>query len=202
VSSGAGTTYQAVVLAAGRGSRAGGFKPGLDCGGVPLLVHTVRAFAGVCDTVWVVTGHRSDDVAALVAHEAGVEVVFNPDWTAGMFTSVQAGVRRVTADRFFVTPGDLPLLDPGVVRRLCDTEGDLVSPVYDGQGGHPVLLGRRWAGILVAAPGSSRLRDVLADSPRTTVDMDDDAVLRDIDTCEDYEDYLERTQRRTSWALT
>jgi len=194
---GAGRTYQAVVLAAGQGSRAGGFKPGLDCGGVPLVVRTARAFAGVCDRVWVVTGHRSDEVAALVAGEAGVAVVFNDQWTAGMFTSVQAGARKVTADRFFVTPGDLPLLDPRVVRRLTEVEGDVVSPVYDGQGGHPVLLDRRWVDILIAADPSSRLRDVLAQVSRTNVPMDDDAVLRDIDTCEDYEDYL----RRSTWAL-
>lgn len=195
-------TVQAVVLAAGRGSRAGGFKPGLDCGGVPLLVHTVRAFAGVCDTVWVVTGHRGDEVAALVAGEPGVEVVTNPDWTLGMFSSVQAGVRKVTSDRFFLTPGDLPLLEAGVVRRLNDTPGDLVSPVFDGQGGHPVLLHRRWVDLLTAAPGSSRLRDLLAEAPHTLVVMDDDAVLRDIDTCEDYEDFVTNLERRTTWART
>lgn len=189
--------FDAVVLAAGRGSRAGGFKPGLDCGGVPLLVHTVRAFAGVCRRVWVVTGHRADEVADLVAGEAGVVAVPNPAWTQGMFTSVQVGVRHVDADRFFVTPGDLPLLDPRVVRRLTEVEGDVVAPVYDGQGGHPVLLDRRWVDILVAADPTSRLRDLLAEVPRTAVPMDDDAVLRDIDTCEDYEDYL----RRTTWAL-
>lgn len=190
-------TFEAVVLAAGRGSRAGGFKPALDCGGIPLVVRAVRAFAGVCRRVWVVTGHRGDEVAALVAGETGVTTVPNPDWERGMFSSVRAGAAQVTADRFFVTPGDLPLLNPGVIAALARVPGLVVAPVFQGQGGHPVLLDRAWVPRILAADPGASLRQLLAGAERTEVAMADDGVLRDIDTCEDYEDYL----RRTSWAL-
>jgi molybdenum cofactor cytidylyltransferase len=190
-------TFEAVVLAAGRSSRAGGFKPALDCGGVPLVVRAVRAFAVVCARVWLVTGYRGDEVAALVAGEPGVTAVANPDWERGMFSSVRAGAARVTADRFFVTPGDLPLLNPGVVAALARVPGSVVAPVFEGQGGHPVLLDHSWVARILVAGLESNLRDLLAGTGRTEVAMADDGVLRDIDTCEDYEDYL----RRTSWAL-
>jgi len=99
----------------------------------------VRAFAQVCRRTWVVTGYQADEVAALVAGEPGVETVYHRGWELGMFSSVRAGAVRVTANRFFVTPGDLPLIDAALVQALADTPGSLVVPVW----GHmaDVLLG-------------------------------------------------------------
>jgi len=188
-------SYEAVVLAAGRSSRVGAFKPALDCGGVSLVVRVVRAFSGVCRRVWVVTGYLGDRVEALVADEPLVEVVRNVDWQDGMFSSIQAGVSRVTADRFFVTPGDLPLVTPAVVAGLATHYGPLVVPVWAGRGGHPILLDRSWANAILAADRHSDLRAVLDGAPRTEFWTADDAVLRDIDTCEDYESLVDRFGR-------
>jgi molybdenum cofactor cytidylyltransferase len=181
-------TYEAVVLAAGRSSRAGTFKPALDCGGVPLIRRVVRAFAQVCQRTWVVTGYQAEQVEALVAGEPGVETVYHPGWELGMFSSVRAGAARVTADRFFVTPGDLPLIDAALVQALADTPGSVVVPVWGHEGGHPVLLDAAWAASIVTADPGSNLRAVLAGTPKVRVPAPDDGVLRDIDTCEDYEE--------------
>lgn len=188
---------EAVVLAAGQSSRAGAFKPALDCGGMPMVVRTVRAFAGVCRRIWVVTGHRAEDVAALVSCEPLVRVVHNPCWEKGMFSSVQAGVSRVTSERFFVTPGDLPALGPGVAASLAGVPGSVVVPAWEGVAGHPVLLDASWISVLLSADPEASLRDLLSGTPRTLIPAADDGVVRDIDTCEDYEDYL----RRTQWAM-
>lgn len=188
-------SFEAVVLAAGRSSRAGTFKPALDCGGIPLVVRVVRAFSGVCRRVWVVTGYLGDRVEALVADEPLVEVVHNDDWQDGMFSSLQVGVARVTADRFFVTPGDLPLVAPPVVSGLAAQHGPLVVPVWAGRGGHPILLERIWAETILAADRFSDLRAVLDGAPRAEYWAPDDAVLRDIDTCDDYNSLVERFRR-------
>jgi len=188
-------THEAVVLAAGRSSRAGTFKPILDCGGVPLIVRVVRAFAGTCRKVWVVTGFQSDRVEAALGDEPGVEVVRNHDWEKGMFSSVQIGVSRVTSDRFFVTPGDLPLITGAVVRGLAGLSGDLVVPLWAGRGGHPILLGRNWTESILGADPHSDLRTVLEGVPRQEFPVADDGVLRDIDTCEDYQELAPRFGR-------
>ena len=61
---------------------------------------------------------------------------------------------------------DLPGLTPAAVRRLLDVDADLAAAAYDGERGHPVLLGREhWAGVPASAagdPGAS------ATSPRTS----------------------------------
>lgn len=182
---------EAVVLSAGRSSRAGAFKPALDCGGVPLVVRVVRAFTGVCARVWVVTGHRGEEVAALVDAEPGVVAVANPRWDEGMFSSVRVGVARVSSPRFFITPGDLPELTPAVAGALLDAEGETVVPLWRGTPGHPVLLDAAWVPRILAADPHATLRAVLATRPRTEVEVATD-VVSDIDTCQDYEDYLRR----------
>jgi len=187
----AGEILEAVVLAAGLSSRAGAFKPALDCGGAPMVVQVVRAFALTCRRIWVVTGHRGDEVADLVATEPGGVVVPNPLWETGMFSSVRAGVARVTTARFFLTPGDLPEVTSGTVEALARVSGSLVVPVYQGRSGHPILLGKEWIRTILAAPPGGSLRTVLSGTPRTEVEVGEE-VLRDIDTCEDYEDYLRR----------
>jgi molybdenum cofactor cytidylyltransferase len=188
-------TLEAVVLAAGASRRAGTFKPALDCGGIPLVVRVVRAFSGVCRRVWVVTGCHGDQVAALVSGEPGVEIVPNPRWEDGMFSSVRAGVNKVASDRFFVTPGDLPLVTPALVQALALASGPVVVPVWGGASGHPVLLDSSWADLVLKADPGSSLREVLAGAMRTEVRAPDDGVLRDIDTCEDYWELAERFGR-------
>ena len=187
-------TLEAVVLAAGRSSRAGSFKPAMDCGGVPLVVRVVRAFAG-CRRIWVVTGFQGELVADLVSTETGVEVVVNPRWEDGMFSSVQRGVARVGAERFFVTPGDLPLVTSALVKAMAEVPGSVVVPVWRGEAGHPVLLDSSWVETIGNANPGSNLRAVLAGTPRIEVLAPDDGVLRDIDTCEDYEELSVRFGR-------
>jgi len=142
-----------------------------------------------------VTGHRGDEVRALVAGEPGVVTVDNPRWEDGMFSSVRVGVARVGAPRFFVTPGDLPEVTPAVARALLIAGGDTVVPLWRGVAGHPVLLDHTWVDEILSAPPGTTLRAVLATRPRTEVEVGAD-VVSDIDTCEDYEDYL----RRNAWA--
>ncbi len=188
-------TVDAVVLAGGRSSRAGAFKPALDCGGIPLVVRVVRAFAGVCRRIWVVTGFQGELVSGLVAGEPRVEVVTNHHWEEGMFSSVRAGVARVDAERFFVTPGDLPLVTPGLISAMASAPGSVVVPVWRGRSGHPLLLASAWIRTVLEADPGSTLRVVLEGAARTEVCAPDDGVLRDIDTCEDYEELAERFGR-------
>ncbi len=176
----------AVILAAGYSSRMGAFKPALDFAGKSLLARCVETFLALCGSVIVVAGHEADRTAALLAAYPTVRVLRNPDYDAGMFTSVRAGVAAVGAARCFLTPGDHPLISPRTCGRLLQAAGTIVVPSHDGKAGHPVLLDAALIPEILAEPADSNLRAVLSRHERTFVTVDDPGILFDVDTMEDY----------------
>ena len=133
---------QAVILAAGAGSRLRGDdasappKPLTPVLGRPLIERSLRTFraAGVRD-VAVVVGYESERLAgglAEASRRVGVRVtlVENHRWELGNSTSVLAAAEHV-GDRFFLAMSD-HLFDPGFLARLLGADAGLpLSLVVD-----------------------------------------------------------------------
>jgi molybdenum cofactor cytidylyltransferase len=161
----------------------GSWKPLLPFGSATMIQAVVAAALQACGRVILVTGHRGAELAALFARAERVLVVENPDWTLGMFSSIQCGVRRVAGARFFVTLGDMPWIGPGVYEALrAAPAADAVFPVHRGERGHPVLFHSRVIpAVLAADPREGRMRDVAARFAAATIPWGDDSILRDAD---------------------
>ena len=95
----------AIVLAAGLSSRMGRFKLTLPWGDrtvIGQVIATLEA-VGIEETI-VVTGHRADEVAAMLAGTSA-HCMHNPDYASGeMLSSIQVGVRAVAARRGLKPP--------------------------------------------------------------------------------------------------
>ena len=98
----------------------GAFKPLLPFGERTLVDHVVTNLraAGVA-RIHVVTGFQADALAPELAR-LGVTRAHNPDFAAGMFSSVRAGVASLPADvdAFLLAPVDVPLLRPSTIARI------------------------------------------------------------------------------------
>ena len=184
-----------LVLAAGAGRRFGMPKALVVHEGrllVQRAVGTLRA-AG-CSRTLVVLGAEAERVRA--AAPGLTDVVINPDWSAGMGSSLRVGLAVLAGTTAGSAVGAVVLLVdmPGVtaeaVRRVIARAdaGALVMGGYDGRRGHPVVLGRdHWAGVAAAARGDRGARDYLhahADQLRV-VPVGDVADDRDIDVPSD-----------------
>lgn len=174
-----------VVLAAGLSRRAGAFKPGLPLGGMPLIRHTVEGMAGVVARVVVVVGWRAERVRELLAPCPGVEFATNDAYREGMFSSVRAGIARVRAPRFFLLPGDIPLVRRETYEALRDADAPVVIPTHGGRRGHPVLMDSALIPAILARPPDSTLRDFIEAQGYVTVEVPDRGILLDADTPED-----------------
>lgn len=126
----------AVVLAAGAASRFGAPKQALL---LPEVLRRIRASS--VDDVLVVTG----------AHplETDARTVDCPDWERGPGASLRCGLAALAEDieAAVVVLADGPDLSPAAVDRVVeawlDGAGDIVAASYEGDRGHPVVLGRR-----------------------------------------------------------
>jgi molybdenum cofactor cytidylyltransferase len=181
-------TVEAVILAAGLSTRAGRWKMALPLGDRTVLQHCVESVYEAVRHIWVVTGWQAERVEALLQAYPKVKVVLNPDYHYGMFSSVQAGLARVSAERAFLTPGDYALIPPAVYAQMLSIGADIVIPTFAGKKGHPVLLSRSAIREILALPQDAILRDYVADKGFVAVEVDAPGILLDIDTPQDYAD--------------
>jgi nicotine blue oxidoreductase len=164
--SGAGTA--GLLLAAGGGRRYGMPKALVVIDGQLLVERALDTLRqGGCAPLVVVLGAGADEVSAR-AELRGATVVVNRDWSSGMGSSLRAGlaaVARTGAQAAVVMLVDTPGLTAAAVGRVRSYAAPdaLAAADYDGEPGHPVLLGRaHWAGVAELAVGDIGARPYLA----------------------------------------
>lgn len=185
----------AIIPAAGFSSRMGVFKPLLPIGESPALEKPILAFknAGI-DDIKVVVGHKGD-LLAPVLQQHQVDMVVNPVFQSGMFSSIQAGLRAVqrNIDAFFVLPADYPFVRPETIKEIAlrygDAEGEIIRPCFQGKRGHPPLVTAKLIPTILASHPNEGLRSILqsSDFKTTHLDVNDPGILQDMDTKADYD---------------
>jgi len=184
----------AIILAAGFSSRMKSFKPLLPLGPASVMEIAVRSFqeAGFKD-IRVVLGHKSGELIP-VCDVLRVQCIYNENFVEGMFSSVKAGVRSLgpEVEGFFLLPVDNPLIHEDTLHRLYEAfnmeHKGIVYPVYRGKRGHPPLISRCYVDSILSWTGEGGLRALLEhyQGDALEVSMEDQGVLLDMDTPEDY----------------
>jgi molybdenum cofactor cytidylyltransferase len=191
---GPGPRIAAVVLAAGRSTRAGDVnKLTAPIDGVPMVARAVARIAGSrAEPIIVVTGHEADRVRDALA-EADVTFTHNPDFAQGMATSIAAGITALPdgLDGALICLGDMPGIEATEIDRLIasfDPAGSaaICIPVAGGRRGNPVLFAARFFKELQALAGDSGAKAVIAAHADVVaeVPMTGSGTLIDLDTQE------------------
>jgi molybdenum cofactor cytidylyltransferase len=184
----------AVILAAGQSRRMGGpNKLLLPIGGKPMVRHVVEAaMASRATPVVVVVGHQQHEVRQAL-RGLKVQFVANPDFVAGLSTSLKAGLDALPAsvDGAVVCLGDMPRVTATLIDRLIGAfnpvEGrGIVLPTWNGKRGNPVLWARAFFAEMHGVAGDVGARHLIGQHPDAVVEVEaeDDASLVDIDTPE------------------
>lgn len=191
------TRIAAVVLAAGRGERLGGAAKAalrLPDGRTFLEAVAEAARAGGCARVIAVAAAPHLQAVRAAAAAAGVEVVENPAPERGMASSAAIGLAALDGGAFdaaLVWPVDHSRVGAATVAAIAAAAARdrIVVPRRAGRGGHPTAFGAGlWPECAVAAAGPDGLRAVVAADRRRVAELavDDDGVVRDVDTPDDY----------------
>lgn len=192
----------AILLAAGESRRMGELKQLLLFRGKPFVVCCVEnLLAARLAEIIVVTGHRSAEVAAVLA-DYPVKIAVNNDYQLGMGSSVKCGIgaARQDATAFLLALADQPQLSTPLINRVITAYEDahplIAIPRFGDRNGHPIIFSSQLREAALAAEPETGLKPVLhANRPQTLfVRMEDNLILTDFDTPEEYrkfrQDYL------------
>ncbi len=197
------------MLAAGASSRMGAVnKLLLPLGESTVLEQTLAAaLASEADEVWVVTGHESERVEA-VLQPLGVRIVYNPTYEKGMTSSIQAGVRvsGTNTGAYLICPGDMPYLKPAHINLLIrqfNSKNDqpcILAPVYNGKRGHPVLFSKHFHDEILAHDDPDGCKSIIQRhaGQLMLIEIENDGILHDIDTPEAYTAALNKKNQHGS----
>ncbi|MGM0652643.1 MAG: molybdenum cofactor cytidylyltransferase [Bacillota bacterium] len=189
----------AVVMAAGSASRMGKDKLSLPCGQHTILGKTLDNVkkAGINEVI-VVVKPGSEWIKKL--NNYGYIIVENHDHAEGQSSSLKAGLMAVsnwTQGVLFVL-GDQPSVTPSLYKKLTDSYKSsfqlATAPVYKGKRGNPTLFDRRlWPELLklTGDEGGRSLFKKLDNHQVEYIETEEIAILKDIDTPDDYDQLLQ-----------
>ncbi|MBU1966060.1 MAG: molybdenum cofactor cytidylyltransferase [Proteobacteria bacterium] len=192
----------AIVLAAGESKRMGRPKQMLAWQGKTLLrqvlENLIRSDAG---EIILVLGHEAEAISKSLT-ESQIKIVINPDYKQGMASSLRHGLLAMDpeSEAFLVLLADQPDIGPEIMNRMirefkqANPRRGIVRPVYRGLRGHPVLIGVRYLQEALQLQGDVGARQILANHPEDIleIEVNQDGILKDIDTPEAYRKYLKR----------
>ncbi|RLT43030.1 MAG: nucleotidyltransferase family protein [Chloroflexi bacterium] len=194
----------AVIAAAGFSRRMGHFKQLLPWGDSTVIRTVVDNLqAAGADPIVCVTGHRADEVAAAL-DGSPARTVHNPHYTTSeMLTSYQAGIAALRNSPFTIhhsqlcgsllALADQPHIPAGVIRQVIEqarrTPDQIVIPSHCMRRGHPIYLPRTLWAELLELPADGSLRELLNQHSAEIVyvDVDTDAIRRDMDEWGEYQ---------------
>lgn len=163
----------------------------LPLGPKPVIRHCLDGVidAGIKDIV-VVLGVDSGDIAAAISGMP-VRAVVNTDPRSDMAGSVQHGFREIdpASTGVLVCLSDHPLVSPGTITSIMNLHrahpDSIIIPSYKGRRGHPTLFPHA---VIVDIFLCTNLRNVIAANAGKVrlIEVDDEGVILDMDTPEDY----------------
>jgi molybdenum cofactor cytidylyltransferase len=188
-----GPRIGAVLLAAGQSRRMGSNKLLADIEGVPMVARVAqRLLASRARPIIAVLGNQAEAVDTALG-KLPVKRVRNPEFAEGLSTSLKRGIVALPPDLdgALVCLGDMPLISGRHIDRLIAAFNPLegraiVVPARRGKRGNPVLWSKRFFPEMAALAGDVGAKHLIGEHAELVaeVEMDDDAILVDIDTPE------------------
>jgi molybdenum cofactor cytidylyltransferase len=186
--------FEAIVLAAGSGSRFGGGKLISEFEGAPLIEGALAAaFAAPARCVTVVLGadDHVEEAALAFARRWGesrrLNLVYAADHAEGLSASLRAGLAAVQDCRgVFVFLGDMPRIPHGLLDAMADAVEQgaaAAAPICGDRRGHPAVLSRDLFDALRALSGDQGARSILdgLGDRLALIPTEDEGVLFDVD---------------------
>jgi len=189
----------AIILAAGGSSRylTNQHKLLAEIDGKSVIRTIVEKVVSVnLQLVLVVVGAKAEAISAEI-QDFPVTVIRNENWNYGQSTSLKCGLRGVPpeVDSVCILLADQPFISRDTLIMLIQSQTkypeEIIAPVYSGRRGNPIFFPRKYfQDLLDKSIGDSGGREIIREKGAHFVEVKDRFVIRDIDTIEDFKNYL------------
>ncbi|GAA0415616.1 hypothetical protein GCM10009133_25090 [Cocleimonas flava] len=200
-------SVSAILLAAGESRRMG--KPNkleLDANGISLLRRTAKILLeSELQEVVVVVGHEADKTKSLISG-LPLKIVMNDDYQKGQMSSVHKGLESLTqeSDGVMICLSDQPLLESSDINIIIEafenrSSGSVLVPTYQGQRGNPIILAQEQRSAILNGQKNLGCRRLIEKNPElvTSFEMDNNHVVFDLDTPEDYAAFQQNSNQKS-----
>ena len=193
--------YIAVVLAAGSSTRMGESKLSKPWHGRTIIETVIATITSQGIKPIVVLGKYAQEIRDALIDQEGITFALNQNSdTTEMLASVQVGLGLVSSDYkgAFIVLGDQPQVTNRVykalIERITSQPEAIIIPTFQRRRGHPWWLPNRFFGDLLTMEPPKTLRDFQLQHRDAIIEVSiqEDTILRDIDTPEDYRNEVER----------
>ena len=175
----------ALISSAGFSKRIPAFKPLLLYDQLPFIITIILKNFLICQNIFIVLGHRSEDIIKVINDffiyppknlpnslipidpdlkilRANIKFIFNPDYSEGMFGSLQTGLQHMPASDWilyhFVDQPQLPTSFYREISKQIDNEYDWIQPIYKNKKGHPIIFNKSLANKIKEEKKDSNLK--------------------------------------------
>jgi len=190
--------FSAIILAAGESSRMGIPKLSLSYDeSTNFLEHIVNEYElfGCNEIVIVVNGQgkkylKENDIK----FPENIKIVLNAHTELHRFYSLKIGVRALSNTKpVFIHNVDNPFVNQRVLTELVNKYkyADYINPQYNEKGGHPFLLSKTVINDIKSSHEDKlHLKEFLNQYSRLRIKVDDEKVLVNINTIDEYRTYF------------
>jgi broad specificity phosphatase PhoE/CTP:molybdopterin cytidylyltransferase MocA len=188
-----------LVLAAGRSSRMGRYKPLLAIDGVTAIERIIDTLSEVgLQQPVVVTGYNRESLLPILIKK-NVDIAYNKDFDKGMFESLKTGLRacKAPADGFLLMLVDIPLVTPDIINLILEKHREypdrFIVPCFQGKKGHPLFIPSKYKDEIISYEGEGGLKAITSkyEAEMIRLEVGCESVVLDMDTPEGYEEVLE-----------
>lgn len=199
-----------ILLASGESKRMGKTKQLLPWKNSTILGTIIETLKEVdLDKVYIVLGHEKEKILENINSQLTerFEVIFNNNYKKGMLTSVQEALKRISDDfyGFVIFLVDQPFIKKETIDKFIDRvklkDYPIVVSCYKKERGHPTFISLELKEkVLSLDPEKEGLREIIYDLRNKNLVLDfetnDEDVIKDIDT---FEDYMKEKEAHNAW---
>jgi molybdenum cofactor cytidylyltransferase len=184
-----------IILAAGSSSRMGKTKQLMQFGNTSILGRVISsARKSFLHEIIVVLGHDAEKIKQKV-DLSHTQTVINSEYLKGQSTSLIKGIENISpqcGSAMFLL-ADQPLVTADIINSLIETfknsDAPIVIPYFKEKRGNPVIIGRPLFHRLKSLSADTGARVLFKEYKNSILrkTIDDEAILVDVDTIDDYQ---------------